>query len=63
MLTRCLARLRHLAGRCLQMVRTQLPALAKPATPSLAAGLVTDLLRSKQELVLENACAGYQQHP
>ena len=55
MLARCLAHLRHLAGRCLQMVGTHLSALTKPATPSLAGGLVTDLLRSKQELVLENA--------
>ena len=55
MLARCLAHLRHLAGRCLHMVGTQLSALTKPATPSLAGGVVTDLLRSKQDLVLENA--------
>ncbi len=55
MLTRCLARLRHLAGRCLHLAGTQLSALTKPATPSLAGGVVTDLLRNKQDLVLENA--------
>ncbi len=55
MLAGCLAHLRHLAGRCLHRIGTHLSALTKPATPSLAGGLVTDLLRSKQELVLENA--------
>ncbi len=55
MLARCLAPLRQFAGRCLHLVATQLSALTRPATPSLATGLVTDLLRSKQDLVLENA--------
>ena len=55
MLARCLAHVRHLAGRCLQMLSTHLSALTKPATPSLAGGVVTDLLRSKLDLVLENA--------
>ncbi len=43
------------AFRAYQAGGTQLSALTKPASPSLAAGLVTDLLRSKQDLVLENA--------
>ena len=55
MLARCLPRLRQLAGRCLHAVGTQLSGLTKPAPPSLADGLVTDLLRNKQDLVLENA--------
>ncbi len=55
MLAHRLAHLRQFAGRCLHLVGAQLSALTKPATPSLAGGLVTDLLRSKQELVLENA--------
>ena len=55
MLARCLAHLRHLAGRCLHLVGAQLSSLAKPATPSLTGGVVTDLLWSKQDLVLENA--------
>ncbi len=55
MLARCLAHLRQFAGRCLHLAGTRLSALTKPATPSLAGGLVTDLLRSKQDLVLENA--------
>ena len=55
MLARCLAHLRQFAGRCLHLVGTHLSVLTKPTTPSLAGGLVTDLLRSKQELVLENA--------
>ena len=37
------------------MVGTHLSALLKLATPSLAAGLAADLVRSKQGLVLENA--------
>lgn len=52
---RWLARLRHLAGRCLHLVGAQLSALAKPITSSLAGGVVTDLPRSRQDLVLENA--------
>jgi putative transposase len=55
MLARCLAHLHLLADRCLRAVGTHLSMLTKPATPSLAGGLVTDLLRSKQDLVLENA--------
>ena len=58
MLARCLAHLRQLAGCCLHAARTHLSALTKPASPSLATGLVTDLLRSKQDLVLENALRG-----
>ncbi len=55
MLARCLAHLREIVSRCFHAVGTQLSALTKPAPPSPAAGLVTDLLRSKQDLVLENA--------
>src|SRR4051812_7745936 len=55
MLARCLARLRQLAGRCLHLVGAHLSARTEPAAPSLAGGLATDLLRSKQELVLEHA--------
>src|SRR3712207_5833119 len=55
MLAPCLAHLRQLTGRCLHLVGTHLSALTKPPTPSLAGGVVTDLLRSKQDLVVENA--------
>lgn len=55
MLARCLAHLRQLAGHGLRMVGTHLSALMKPTTPSLAGGLAADLVRSKQDLMLENA--------
>ena len=55
MLARCLSYLHHLAGRCRDAVRTRLARWTQPAPASLAGGLAADLVRSKQELVLENA--------
>ena len=48
-------RLKHLTHHCVQAVRTRLATWTKPASASLPGGMVADVLRSKQELVLENA--------
>jgi transposase InsO family protein len=55
MLVGCLTRLKHLTSQCVQAVRTRLIAWTKPASASLAGSMAADMLRNKQELVLENA--------
>jgi len=55
MLTHGIARLRWLARRCVDTVRTRVRQWTKPRPCSLAAGLATDLVRRRYDLLLENA--------
>ncbi len=55
MLAHCLSSLHHLAGRCLDAMGARLGHWTRPAPTSLAGGLAADLVRSKQDVVLENA--------
>ncbi len=55
MLATALTRLRRLAHRALSAARARVSQWMKPATPTLAGGLGADLVRSRRELVLENA--------
>ena len=55
MLAHGLARLRRLARRCADTVRARVSRWTKPRPRSLAMGLATDLVRPRQELLLENA--------
>jgi putative transposase len=53
MLTRCFARLCSRAQRCLDTLRARVSQWTKPLP--LAAGLATDVARSRRDLLLENA--------
>lgn len=55
MLTNGLAHLRRLARRCVDTIRARVSRWTKPHPLSLATGLATDLVRPRQELLLENA--------
>ena len=55
MLARLLHRVTGTARTALQALRGRLLAATKPAAPTLIAGAVADLARSKEELVAENA--------
>jgi putative transposase len=55
MLTQGIARLRRFARRCAGTVRARISGWTKPRPPSLAAGLATDLVRRRHDLLLENA--------
>ena len=55
MLARCLSHLQDLVRHCAHAVSTRFSHWTKPLTFSLAGGVATDLVRSKRELVLENA--------
>jgi len=57
-LTHGLARLRRFAKRCASAVRAQVGARTRPLP--LAAGLATDVARSRRELVLEHALLCHQ---
>ena len=55
MLARVLRRVARTGRAALQTLRHRLLATTKPAAPTVIAGALTDLLRSKPELVAENA--------
>ena len=55
MLARLLRRVRYTGRAAFQALRRRLVAATKPAAPTLIAGALTDLARSKPELVAENA--------
>ena len=55
MLARLLRRVASSGRAALQALRHRLLAVTKPAAPPLVAGTLADLLRSKPELVAENA--------
>jgi transposase InsO family protein len=55
MLAHGLARLRRFARRCVDTVRVRFRQWTKPRPPSLATRLATDLVRSRRDLLLENA--------
>ena len=55
MFARFLRRVAHAASAALRAARDYLSAATKPAAPALLAGVLTDLTRSKPELVAENA--------
>jgi len=55
MLAHGLARLRRFAHHCATIIRAQVSAWTTPRPRSLATGLAIDLVRSRQQLLLENA--------
>src|SRR3712207_928749 len=55
MLRRCLTQLRQRVHRGVHALRTRVSRWAKPRPLTLAAGLATDLVRPRRELLLENA--------
>ena len=55
MLTTVLPRLRRAARRLVAAVHKRLSCWTKPAPLAVAAGMATDVARSRHELVLENA--------
>ncbi len=55
MLASGLARLRRFARRCVGTMRARVSQWTKPRSPALATGLATDLVRSRHDLLLENA--------
>ncbi len=55
MLARLLREVTRTAHAALQALRRRLLAVTKPAAPPLVAATLADLLRSKPELVAENA--------
>jgi len=55
MLTHGFARLRQFARRCVDTVRAGVSRWTKPRPPALATGLAADVVRSRCDLLLENA--------
>ncbi len=60
MLATVLTRLRQLTSRGLAAVRVRVGGWTKPLPPTLAAGFVADLARSRRQLVVENALLRHQ---
>lgn len=55
MLAHRLARLRQVAGRCVDTLRARVRTWTRPRSPALATELAADLVRPRHDLLLENA--------
>src|SRR5438067_7665493 len=55
MFSRCRDRLKRLVGRCVQAGQRRLSRWPRPSSPVLVADILRDMVRSRTELILENA--------